>query len=299
MLYGCAMSLNLTSKPVVIAATAGLLILGVGGYVWRQEHRPQNLEVYIFDLPSGRSMFVRTPDDYRVLIDGGSGPGVIRELTKLLPFYSRRVDALICTDPVGKNVNGLIAVLDRYQVDKVFVPKVTDQSLGLASSTDQAYEVFLERVKNSSVVLKEISAGDRVWLGGKVRLAANFPVEVGTDEDRNSRPEFVYSLASSPEILFSLKYSNSSLVFIGGASRKVQEYLATAASGDIVGVDVLVVSHSALKTNMSQNLLNLTSPKYLIYSKRPADHDPPDPSGKINTKNGTVHLVSDGASFEI
>lgn len=293
------MSLSLASKPVVIAATAGLLVLGVGGYVWKQEHRSEILDVYIFDLPSGRSMFVRTPDDYRVLIDGGSGSGVIRELTKLLPFYSRRMDTLICTDPVGKDVNGLIAVLDRYQVDRVFVPKVTSQSLGLASTTDQAYKVFLERAENSSVTIREVSAGDQVWLGKGVRLDINFPVEVAAKDVRRTRTTFVYSLASPPEILFTLRYSRSTLVFMGYASRKVQEHVVTTSPGGITDADALVFSHSALPANMSKKLLSLASPKYLIYSKRLTGQEPPDPFGKINIKKGTVHLISAGAGFEI
>jgi beta-lactamase superfamily II metal-dependent hydrolase len=108
------MSLRFSPKSAIIAATASAIVAGVGAYVWHQEHRLPLLDIYLFALKSGQSAFIRTPDDRRILVNGGSNSEIIRRISKRLPFYSRRIDALIVTDTSAKNVSGLIDVLERY-----------------------------------------------------------------------------------------------------------------------------------------------------------------------------------------
>lgn len=245
------------SKPLIIAATATALVFGVSGYVWKEEHRPHVLDVYVFNLPSGRSLFIRTPDDYRVLIDGGSNSDVIRDLTGIIPFYSRRIDALMATNADGKNVSGLVDVLDRYHVDHIYIPGVTLASLGLAGSSDSAYEALLERAGSTQADIHELLAGNTILLGGQVSLKAHFPAAPAA---------FSYSRASGPEALYTVSYGSTAVTFLGSASHKVQEFLAATSSG-MRSVDAVIVSHSALPANMSVKLMDRLQPRYLIYSK--------------------------------
>ena len=162
------MAFKINSKPFIIGAAATALAFGMAGYVWREEHREPILEVYVFNLKSGSSVFVRTPDDKRMLINGGANSEVIRELTNILPFYSRRIDTVIATVADGKEVSGLINVLERYSVDNVVVPAVTLQSLGLASTTDQIYSTFLNTVRRLKIPLREVSVDDVLDLGRNI-----------------------------------------------------------------------------------------------------------------------------------
>ncbi len=260
------------SKPILIAATASVVASGVGAYVWHMQQRPQILEVYVFSLKSGRSMFIRTPDDQRILVDGGGNSQVIKHLTDIIPFYSRRINAIIITNTDGKNVSGLIDVIDRYIVDKVYLPKFTVGNLGLASTTDRIYEVFIETIKNKDIQIDDISAGEKLVLGRDVsdlylqkdsqqkNVVASiiFPVKPN---------EFDYSKASSPEILFNILYGKNSVLFAGDASKKVQKFIASSSPTIIEKTDALIVSHSAIPGNMSQELMNLVRPDFLIYKK--------------------------------
>ena len=309
------MALKLSSKPIIIAATASAVVFGVGGYIWNEDHRPQVLDIYVFNLSSGRSMFIRTPDDYRVLIDGGSNSDVIRELTKIIPFYSRRIDTLIATNTDGKNVSGLIDLLNRYRVDEIYLPAVTLHNLGLASDTDPIYQALLQRIADTKVPVHEIAAGNTILFGKAVSAKIHFPVEPA---------DFVYSRASAPEVLFTLKFAATSVTFLGNASHKVQEFLA-ATSSHVTATDAVIVSHSALPANMSVRLMNELKPKFLVYSKQLASANnsgtaskpaatlkkksakiPPDPLASISIDHrlnikeiGTIHVVSDGTSLTI
>lgn len=297
------MSTKIFSRSVVIIATVSAMTFGVGNYIWTREHRPKVLEIYIFALKSGRSIFIRTPEDKRILIDGGANSEVVREVTSILPFYSRRIDALIATNTEGNNVAGLIDILERYNVDNIYVPVISTQSMGLASSTDQIYDTFIDRAKSIGLILEMIGEGRVIDFDSKVRALIMFPT---------SSTIFQYSKASAPELLLKILYGDTSVVLLGNASVKVQKYLASTTKGS---TDVLIVSHSALPANMSSKLIEQLQPKYLVYAKSlsvvtksPKLPKKPivDPLGyipsedKLNIKKeGTTHFVSDGVNFRV
>ncbi len=265
------MSIKSISKPLIIVATTTALAGGFGGYVWIEEHRPPVLEVYVFSMNNGRSMFIRTPDDKRILIDGGSNSGIIRELSKIIPFYSRRIDYVIATNTENENVTGLVDVIERYKVEKVFVPEITLENLGFASSTIGAYSTFVDVVSANGIAKEEVSSGRSIVLDDEVYLDIVFPTK---------DPKFLYSKASAPEILFTLKYKNNSHIFLGNASVKIQKYLAGNDSKNSTSssyhasfprfsnTDVIIVSHSALPANISPLLIEKINPMNLVYSKK-------------------------------
>jgi competence protein ComEC len=303
------MAFKITSKPLVIGAAATALAFGMAGYVWREEHREPILELYVFNLKSGSSVFVRTPDDKRILINGGANSEVIRELTDILPFYSRRIDTVIATDADGKDVSGLIDVLERYSVDNVVVPAVTLQSLGLASTTDQIYATFLDTVRRLKIPLREVSAGDTLDWGQKI---GGSPVnaEILFPAVSSNGEKFQYSRASAPEILLRISYGQTSVMLLGNATTKVQKFIATSTSR----TDVLVVPHGISADSLSAVLMDKIKPDYLIYSqaisnsskkstKKPAKVDPLyfilDDKRFNSREKGTIKAVSDGISIKI
>lgn len=290
-------------KPILIGATITAICSGVGFYAWREQHRDPLLEIYIFSLKSGRSMFIRTPDDHRALIDGGGNSQVIRHLSGILPFYSRRIDTVISTGQDGKNSSGLVDVLKRYDVGQVFVSGYTLEELGIASSTDKIHETFLETVHQQGIRMEKVMKGDKIKLGNEVLMRVLFPV---------SPDEFEYSKASFPELLFSIIYKKASVLFMGDASKKVQKHVSSSSREIISGSDTLIVSHSAAATNMSDELLRVSRPNHLIYektiTKKPGSKkkNVSDPLAGILDENrfnlkevGLVKVVSDGEHAEI
>ena len=316
------MSLKIISKPLIFAAAATVATVGLGGYVWHEDHRPPILEIYFFTLKSGRSIFIRTPEDKRILIDGGADASVIRELTGILPFYSRRIDTIVSTGTDGKNVSGLIDVMDRFNIERAFIPAVTDVSLGFASTSDGIYFAFLDSLYLKKIAVHELKAGDRIDLDGKVSAEVLFPVPTEI---------FAYLKASSPELALRISYASTSAALLGAASRKVQKYIASTSAS---GVNLLAVSQSADPADMPAELINALQPEFLIYSKslvkpqvllsgkkaaksaaiskktsvKPASKDErstdplaliPD-ANRLNLKEtGMVRMVSDGVEFEV
>lgn len=290
------------------------------------QQRPAVLEIYVFALKSGRSMFIRTPDDQRILIDGGGNSQVIAQLTDIIPFYSRRIDAVIVTNTDGKNVSGLVDVMARYDVGRVYVPRYTLENLDLASSTDQIYETFVDAVKFVGVRVDEVQSGDQIPLSGplgdgeghRATMHVLFP----------SQPEsFPYSKASAPELLFCIEYGDTSVTFMGDASVKIQKYIASSSNirkerfGMNSHSNVLVLSHSATEGNVSQELMEVLRPDFLVYDKLVRENATQKSQQKSASKNvkpksnplatilnedrfnlkelGTVRIISDGEGMII
>ncbi|OHA24983.1 MAG: hypothetical protein A3C79_03300 [Candidatus Taylorbacteria bacterium RIFCSPHIGHO2_02_FULL_45_28] len=214
-------------------------------------------------------MFIRTPDDRRILVDGGGNAEIIRHITNILPFYSRGIDVVVATNTDGKNVSGLIDVIERYEVERAYIPRFTLENTGTTSSTDDIYRTFLGELGDLHIQTHEVAAGDQIPLSGsddgssvqRVTAQVLFPVPADM---------FEYSKASAPELLFSLSYGKTSILFMGDASKKVQKLLASSSaviSGSIGDTDVLIISHSALPANMSSGFINIARPRALIFKK--------------------------------
>jgi len=304
------------SKPLLILAVSAAALAGIGGYAWYGSLRPAVLELFVFDTPGAPAILIRTPHDKRILIDGGANSDVIERLTRVLPFYSRRIDMIIATKADAKNVTGLIDVSDRFQVDEAILPAVTLVDLSLASTSDPIYEIFEKTLLDKKVNTEKVAAGKRIILdqgaaddGGRT-VTANilFPT---------SANRFFYSKASAPEIMMRIDYGTTSIMLAGSASVKIQKYVATTSP---VLADVLIISNSALPSNVSSALVDSLAPDYLIYSqaiqktaKKSASPSSsskgkpqPDPlvgipiDNRFNVReSGMIKIVSDGAGVQV
>ncbi|MEN9524106.1 MAG: hypothetical protein RL536_175 [Candidatus Parcubacteria bacterium] len=296
-------------KFVIIATTATILVSGISAYVWHEQNRPKILEVYIFALKSGRFMLIRTPDDHRILVDGGGNSEIIRHLSKILPFYSRRIDSIMLTNTDTKNISGLIDVTERYVVDKVYLPKYTLENSGIASSTDKTFETFLDVVASKKIETRELVAGDEFIISKD--FSTNYDQNKNMADSgmgSNTSPPasnvvaqvifpahtdlFDYSKASAPELLFNIVYGNTSLLFMGDASKKVQKFVASSSREVIHNNNVIIVSHSGVEANISSELMNIVMPDWFIYEKTVAKSSNQKTASKLPAKSQSGQVRS-------
>ncbi|MDE2037644.1 MAG: MBL fold metallo-hydrolase [Patescibacteria group bacterium] len=288
------------SNKVIAIATCAAALASIGGYVWHASIRPPVLEIYVFDTPGAPSVLVRTPDDRRILIDGGSNGSVVRGLTEALPFYSRRIDAVVLTSADAAHAAGLVGVTERYAVGAALVPSLDPVSLGLASSTDPACQALFSALAAKGTPVKPVSAGQTIDLGGSVAMDALFPAPAES---------FAYSRASPPMMLVAIRYGRTSAILGGSASVKIQKSVASR----LAPADVLIVSTSALASNLAREFLSAAAPRFLVYA-RPVGknggkagaagekHEADPLAGFMEDhrfdirEGGTVRIVSDGSS---
>jgi len=294
------------NKYVQYSLFGAFLVFVISIYVWNVSRLPTELELYVFDTKGNPSMFIRTPDDERILINGGANSEIIREITKVLPFYSRRIDEVIVTSDSSDDVTGLIDVVNRYKVSRIILPTITAKESGFSSSTDKIYETFLDTIDQLKIPIEKVGRGDVIDLS-RLKFDVLFPEALS---------KFKYSKASPPEMVLRIVYGHTSIFLIGNASLKVQKFFVNSTSSPKLGLiksNVLIVPHNVSTSSLSTNLINAGKPEYVIYSQAisktvnmKSSSNKTDPlymimnDHRFNLKQkSTIEVLSDGESVEV
>src|SRR3989344_6786367 len=136
------------NRSVQIQSIAIFVLLIIAFGVWHaalREDRKGILTVSFLDVGQGDAIFIDAPSGRQVLVDGGKGRAVLRQLSRVSPWWDRSIDVVIATHPDADHIGGLPDVLARYRVGRIFRSSVED---------DGADEVAFMRA-----VEKEIQGG--------------------------------------------------------------------------------------------------------------------------------------------
>lgn len=125
--------------------------------------------VSFLDVGQGDAIFVRTSDDYIVLIDGGPGPMVLDEIAKVMPIYSRTIDLVTLTHPHADHVNGLVEITKRYNVKQILI-------VGTPSH-NAFYQELLRIVEMKDIEVLFASSRNDFRIGNEVFLDILWPIE--------------------------------------------------------------------------------------------------------------------------
>jgi competence protein ComEC len=134
---------------VIVGATLVLLVLA---FAFWQGLPDGKLHVVFLDVGQGDAIFIETPSGKQVLIDGGpSETQVLAQLANQMPFWDRSLDMVVLTHPDADHINGLVPVLERYQVATVL-----HRQIALDSET---YAYWLALVAEEGAVVYKGQAG--------------------------------------------------------------------------------------------------------------------------------------------
>ena len=308
-----------------------LAAAAIAAYIWYVSRHDPVLEIWVFDEPGAPALFIRTPDDYRFLVDGGANADIVRHITAILPFYSRHIDGIFVTDEDGTHVTGLIDVIGRYSVDAVYVPALSLESLGISTTSDIIYQTLLKTTEEGGLHRLPLSAGETVSLGSRflslgkeTSLDVLFPVATSSGSlppmASTTSSSFGYTKASAPNLEFRVRYGSTTVEYMGGITTKVQKLLAM--NGEAKD-DILISSMSSTPSNYASELMDSRRPDYLIYSeaihakptvkKNDTKNTPkkqqkqkPDPLASILSdrrfnvrRSGEIKIATDGATVTV
>jgi hypothetical protein len=114
----------ITPRRAIFVGGLILLLLAVA-FSWRSDNR---LHVYVLGV-EGHPVLVQTPGGRQILIGGSNSPsGLLSALGQVLPFWDRDIDLVIVPQASGEQLNGLSAVLDRYDVKQIMSVEVPADS---------------------------------------------------------------------------------------------------------------------------------------------------------------------------
>lgn len=226
--------MRLTSLSAV-----GLLIAG-----WLA---PELAEKVVFlDVGQGDAILLQDKTA-QVLIDGGPGMAVLKELAREMPWFDRRLEVVINTHPDKDHLEGLLHVLERYDVGLVLLPEV--------AHTSQLYGEWIRQLAERQVPYRFGHEGQRITAGDiKIDILGPKATEdiVRTKKTNNA------------SVLTRINYSEMSFLLTGDAEKSVENELARA--GAHLDVDVLKAGHHGSNTSTHAAILSAASPGAVVIS---------------------------------
>ncbi|WP_029330223.1 ComEC/Rec2 family competence protein [Exiguobacterium oxidotolerans] len=253
----------------------------------RTDRAETTVSVYGFDVGQGDSTFIRTKTD-SILIDGGNngkGDDVVRYLKAL---GVTRLTAVIATHPDADHIGGLDTVLEAFDVDQVYAPRV--------NHTTDTYRDFLLAVKNEGVTIKTAKAG--VVIPSE---SADFEIIAPlTDGTRD---------LNSWSAVLKMTHEENTFLFMGDAPIRTEQQLLTAKID--VKADVLKIGHHGADTSSSIPFLQAVHPERALISAGEGNaynHPRPTVMNALAAESitidrtdrmGTIEYTSDGTAITV
>ena len=210
-------------------------------------NRPQFLEVIFFDIGQGDSIFIETPGNYQILIDGGPSNVILEKLGKEMDFWDRRIDLIILTHPEHDHIAGLIEVLKRYEVENIVWT-------GILRDTAE-YKEWIRLIEDEDSNIKIVQAGQKI-ITPNLFFQILHPLENLEGQDVKN--------TNNTSIINRLVFNNISFLFLGDAYKSVERKLVS--DGVYLDSDILKVGHHGSKTSTSKELLESVNPCMAVIS---------------------------------
>lgn len=201
------------------------------------------LEVHFIDVGQGDAALIKK-GDRAMLIDGGDYLSDTLLVNYLKAKGITKLDYLIATHPHTDHIGGLDSVVKTFEVDKVIMPEVTQDT--------PTYVSFASALAMRELVQERPEAGERFGLGKSTftLLAPN---------------SSSYTDLNDHSIVLKLTDGVNDFLFAGDATALSESEMLLRFRGQLAA-EVLKISHHGSDDASSQNFLNAVSPKYAVIS---------------------------------
>ncbi|TSC69873.1 MAG: hypothetical protein CEO12_683 [Parcubacteria group bacterium Gr01-1014_46] len=200
----------------------------------------------VLDVGQGDALYIESPTGVQVIVDGGPGNNLLKEVPKVMPWYDRSVDLIVVTNPDSDHYEGFIKFLNKYSIANILEPGTTN--------IYPAYEIFENKIKEKNIPKTLARRGQIIDIGGGAYLQVLFP-------DRN-----VSQVApNTGSIVMKLVYGGTSVLLQGDSISNIEQYLLEL-DGDYLKSDILKIGHHGSKTSSIEEYVAKVSPDFAVIS---------------------------------
>lgn len=214
---------------------------------------PERLvQVHFIDVGQGDATYISLPGNVDILIDAGSPEYGDEVAAYLQELGVDDIEYLIATLPAAEHIGGMLEVLQAFEVENVYMPKVTQSS--------EVYESFVKAVQNKGLQIQEARAGVDV-LSIATCMAIGCPPSIHLSF---VGPVKEYADMRDGSAVVRLDYGSTSLLIAGDATSKSEADMM--ASEQFLKAQLLRVGNHGAATSTSQEFLDQVSPEYAMIS---------------------------------
>lgn len=281
-----------THRAVLGVLAVGVLI-ALNGFVWYAvctDSKGQMVLAFL-DVGQGDSVYVRSPDGYDMLIDGGPDHAAVRELPNVMGPLDRTIDLVVETHPDKDHIAGLVDVLARYQARTVMTP-------GVANDTDTFRALEHAIASEPQVTRVTARRGMRIHLGSVVYADVLYP-----DHDVSR-----IRATNDASITLHLVYGSTTAMLTGDLPSTIEDMLVRDY-GTALQSDILKAGHHGSKYSTDALWLRAVHPRVVVISAGAHNtygHPSPDVLERVRDARadivstidrGTIIYESDGTDI--
>lgn len=272
-----------------------VILLVVAVWIWAVifSQGDQFLEVIFFDVGQGDAIFIETPKNQQVLIDGGPDKTVLEKISQEVPFFDKKIDLVILTHPDADHLTGLISVLKHYQVGHIITSGFEKDTV--------TYNKWRNLIEDKNIPLTLAQSGQKIIFQDDLSLEILWPDQslINSFSDK----------ANNVSVVGRLIYGQTEFLLTGDIEKKVESYLVNYLSAKKLKSDILKAPHHGSKTSSSQNFLKTINPEIVVISVG-ADNHFKHPDSVIlerlenirlfrTDQDGNLKILTDGSLVKI
>jgi len=201
-------------------------------------------ELDFLDIGQGDSSLIKLPGHKVILIDGGPDNLVLKRLGENIPYFHRKIDAIILSHFHDDHITGLIEVIRRYDVSSIIYMK--------GSKSSPLLETLLQVASQRNVKI--------------VALENNFKIEYSQNCSLNTYNPLILKVPidDNNSLVTKINCGKLSALFSGDNNSKVESALLKTKNN--WQADILKASHHGSKTANSETFLKTIKPNILVIS---------------------------------
>ncbi len=236
------------NRKLVFLIISGLIFANIFAFAAVYDlSKNQLLMVDFLDIGQGDSIFIRTPQREKILIDGGPTSLILEKLNKEMPFYDRNIDLIILTHPEHDHLFGLLEVLKNYGVKNILWT-------GVKKETPE-WKEWNKLIKEEGANIEIAKEGERVVMPESF-IDVLYPI--------NSLEGKTFKSLNNTSIVCKLVYGKTSFLFTGDIEKPVENKLIKNSNN--LDSDVLKIAHHGSKTSSQPEFLEKVSPTIAVIS---------------------------------
>lgn len=241
-----------------------LALLGLfGSLIWLSVfYFPDDkLNLVFCDVGQGDAVLI-TKGSGQILIDGGPNDKVLTCLSENMPFWDKKIEIVALTHPEADHLFGLLAVLDKYEVDFFLTGPEGGSSAIYAELISKINPSISLRTRVQSAKLKLINpyAGEKIKLG-EITLESLWPEREWAGAVLGASTS---GRLNEFSLVFLLSFRDKKVLLMGDADSRVQKNIVLNSTS--LPIDILKFPHHGSKTGMTEEFLEAISPKEAVIS---------------------------------
>ncbi len=245
---------------------------------------------------------------YQVLIDGGpSREKILSCLEEQIPFYDRVIELIVLTNTDNDHMNGLSAVVERYQV----IQFVTSDGV---HSSDSLVRLRGE-LATAGIVPVPVEQGDQIRIGDSNGLQFNvlwppdtneeYVAVIGSEMDKLKREQILGASAkrgnlNERSVVLLLLEDNKKILLSGDTGDQAESEMLK--EGVLQDIDILKVGHHGSKYASTLEFLEMIKPETAVISvgsKNTYGHPTPETLDRLSKVGAVVRRTDEEGTIEI